>query len=467
VDRRELKVAYLPELGRTNRTALAGAGKGTPMLRIVEEDVDAKGEMRSALDELALEGARRMLAQALDVEVEAYLERHREERDGRGHALVVRNGHARERRVTVGSGTFSVCAPRVNDRRVVGGERQKFTSEILPPYLRRSKAVSEVLPVLYLRGLSTGDFREGLAALLGENAAGLSPSTITRLVSSWQDEYRTWRTRPLGDRDYVYVWADGVHFNVRLEDERLAALVVIGARPDGTKEVIALEDGYRESTESWLALLRDVKARGMRAPVVGVGDGALGFWAALREVFPETREERCWVHKIANVLDKLPKSLQPRAKAALHEMMNAPTKTECEKNVAAFVAEYEPKYPKATKALTTESDKLMTHFDLPAEHWKHLRTTNPIESTFATVKLRQRVTKGAGSRAAGLAMAYRLLLLAERSWRRLDGQELLPMVRAGVSFKDGVRVERDDGQVAVLAKKRPVVNKEKRGKVAA
>jgi putative transposase len=467
VDRRELKVAYLPELGRTNRTALAGAGKGTPMLRIVEEDVDAKGEMRSALDELALEGARRMLAQALDVEVEAYLERHREERDGRGHALVVRNGHARERRVTVGSGTFSVCAPRVNDRRVVGGERQKFTSEILPPYLRRSKAVSEVLPVLYLRGLSTGDFREGLAALLGENAAGLSPSTITRLVSSWQDEYRTWRTRPLGDRDYVYVWADGVHFNVRLEDERLAALVVIGARPDGTKEVIALEDGYRESTESWLALLRDVKARGMRAPVVGVGDGALGFWAALREVFPETREERCWVHKIANVLDKLPKSLQPRAKAALHEMMNAPTKTECEKNVAAFVAEYEPKYPKATKALTTESDKLMTHFDLPAEHWKHLRTTNPIESTFATVKLRQRVTKGAGSRAAGLAMAYRLLLLAERSWRRLDGQELLPMVRAGVTFKDGVRVERDDGQATVLDTKRLAVKTERRRKCAA
>jgi len=290
-----------------------------------------------------------------------------------------------------------------------------------------------VLPVLYLRGLSTGDFREGLAALLGENAAGLSPSAITRLVSSWQDDYRAWRTQPLADRDYVYIWADGVHFNVRLEDERLAALVVIGARQDGTKEVVALEDGYRESTESWLALLRDLKERGMRAPVVAVGDGALGFWAAIREVFPETREERCWVHKIANVLDKLPKSLQPKAKAALHEMMNAPTKAECEKLVATFVAEHEAKYPKAAKALATETDKLMTHFDLPAEHWKHLRTTNPIESTFATVKLRQRVTKGAGSRAAGLAMAHRLLLLAERSWRRLDGHELLPLVRAGVT----------------------------------
>ncbi len=436
------------------------------MLRVVEEREEAKGEVGSALDELALEGARRMLAEALEVEVEAYIERHRSERTA-GRALVVRNGLARERRVTVGSGTLTVRAPRVNDQRVIDGERQKFTSEILPPYLRRSRAVSEVLPVLYLRGLSTGDFREGLAALLGENAAGLSPSAITRLASSWQEEYRAWRTRPLGDRDYVYVWADGVPFNVRLEDERLAALVVIGARPDGTKEVVALEDGYRESTESWATLLRDLKERGMRAPVVAIGDGALGFWAGLREVFPETREERCWVHKIANVLDKLPKSLQPRAKAALHEMMNAPTKAECEKLVGAFVTEHDAKYPKAAKALATESDKLMTHFELPAEHWKHLRTTNPIESTFATVKLRQRVTKGAGSRSAGLAMAYRLLLLAERPWRRLDGHELLPLVRAGVRFNDGVRVERDDDQSTVLAKRRLAAKKEKRGKVAA
>ena len=437
------------------------------MLRIVEPRDDAKGEERSTLDELAREGARRMLREALEVEVEEYIERYRPERGADGRALVVRNGHARERQVTVGSGTITVRAPRVNDQRVVDGARQKFTSEILPPYLRRSKAVNEVLPVLYLRGLSTGDFREGLAALLGENAAGLSPSAITRLTSSWQEEYRAWRMRPLGDVDYVYVWADGVHFNVRLEDERLAALVVIGARPDGTKEVVALEDGYRESTESWLSLLRDLKARGMRAPVVAVGDGALGFWAAIRDVFPETREERCWVHKIANVLDKLPKSLQPKAKAALHEMMNAPTKTACEKLVDAFVAQHEAKYPKAATALATESDKLMTHFELPAEHWKHLRTTNPIESTFATVKLRQRVTKGAGSRGAGLAMAFRLLLLAERSWRRLDGQELLPLVRAGVRFKDGVRVERDDDQVVQLAKNRLSVNKEKRGKNAA
>jgi transposase-like protein len=438
------------------------------MLKVVEESKETKGDSRSTLDELAREGARRMLAEALEAEVEAYLERHRGERDDEGRALVVRNGRARARKVTVGAGVLEVAAPRVNDRRVVDGERQKFVSGILPPYLRKSRAVAELLPALYLRGLSTGDFREGLAALLGEGAAGFSPSVVTRLVSAWQDEYRAWRTRPLGDRDYVYVWADGVHFNVRLEDERLAALVLIGARPDGTKEVIALEDGYRESTESWASLLRDAKTRGMQAPMVAVGDGALGFWAALRDVFPETREERCWVHKIANVLDKLPKSLQQRAKAALHEMMNAPTKDECERLTQAFVGEYEAKYPKAAKSLTDDLDKLTTHFDLPAEHWKHLRTTNPIESTFATVKLRQRVTKGAGSRNAGLAMAYRLLLLAENSWRKLDSATLLPLVRAGVRFKDGTRLERVEAKTEVTdIKSRKQTKKGQERKVAA
>jgi transposase-like protein len=357
----------------------------------------------------------------------------------------------------------------VNDRRVVDGQRQRFTSDILPPYLRKSKAMAELLPALYLRGLSTGDFKEGLGALLGENAAGFSPSVVTRLVGAWQQEYRAWRTRRLDDRDYVYVWADGVHFNVRLEDDRLAALVLMGARPDGTKEVIALEDGYRESTESWATLLRDVKARGMRAPVVAVGDGALGFWAALRDVFPETREERCWVHKIANVLDKLPKTLQPKAKSALHDMMNAPTRAACETLAAKFAAEYEAKYPKATKAITDDLAKLTTHFDFPGEHWKHLRTTNPIESTFATVKLRQRVTKGAGSRNAGLAMAYRLLLLAERSWRRLDGSHLLPLVRAGVQFKDGVRIERPNNKADEITRARlkKTPTKDQLAKVAA
>lgn len=442
------------------------------MLKVVEKTSEGEPvDLSSTLDELAREGARRMLAAALEAEVAAYIEAHQEARDEAGHALVVRNGHAAPRKVTTGAGKLCVSAPRVNDKRVVDGERQRFRSVILPPYLRKSKAISELLPALYLRGLSTGDFRDGLAAILGEDAPGLSASVVTRLTAAWQDEYAQWKKRSLTDRDYVYVWADGVHFNVRLEDERLAALVLIGVRPDGTKEVIALEDGYRESTETWLSLLRDVKARGMQAPVVAVGDGALGFWAALREVFPETEEQRCWVHKIANVLDKLPKSLQAKAKAKLHEMMAAPTRAECEKVIGAFIAEYEAKYPKATKALETERDKLLTHFSYPAEHWKHLRTTNPIESTFATVKLRQRVTKGAGSRSAGLAMAYRLLLLAEASWRRCDGRELLPLVRAGERFVDGVRQERTATQAKEakkeLTRKGPKKYPTREAKVAA
>lgn len=429
------------------------------MLRVVEEAQGSKREIRSPLGELAREGARRMLMQALEAEVQAYVERHQEVRDDEGKAMVVRNGRGRPRKVAVGAGVLDVTAPRVNDRRVVDGQRQKFTSEILPPYLRKSKAISELLPALYLRGLSTGDFKEGLTALLGENAAGLSPSVVTRLASAWQDEYKAWKGRPLDSHDYVYIWADGVHFNVRLEDERLACLVIIGARPDGTKEVIALEDGFRESTESWSSLLRDLKSRGLRAPVVAVGDGALGFWAALREVFPRTREQRCWVHKIANVLDKLPKSLQPKAKSSLHEMMNAPTRADCEAIRAKFIAEYEAKYPKATAALSSEFDKLTTHFDFPAEHWKHLRTTNPIESTFATVKLRQRVTKGAGSRAAGLAMAYRLMMLAQSSWRRLDGRHLLPLVQAGVAFKDGIKSEQ--GPTDEVGKQKTKINNQR------
>ncbi len=411
------------------------------MRKVAEKAV---GEEVSALDALARRGAQRMIEAALEVEVAQYVSQLRAHRDERGRAQVVRNGRGEERTVTVGSGTMKIRAPRVNDKRVVEGERQRFASQILPPYLRRSKNVSELLPLLYLRGLSTGDFREALPVLLGDEAAGLSPSSITRLVSVWQEEYQAWKKRSLADRDYVYVWADGVHFGVRLEDERLCALVVIGAWPDGTKEVIAVEDGYRESKESWQEILRDLNKRGMRAPRVAVGDGALGFWSAMRDVWPTTREERCWVHKIANVLDKLPKSLQPKAKGKLHEAMNAPTRAACDRAIDEFVEAYKAKYPKATASLVDGRDKLITHFDFPAEHWQHLRTTNPIESTFATVKLRQRVTKGAGSRAAGLAMAFKLLLAAERTWRRLNGHELLPLVAAGVVFRDGVRVERDD-----------------------
>jgi transposase-like protein len=385
-----------------------------------------------------------MIEAALFAEVDEYLAQHAEARDAVGHAMVVRNGKARERPFTVGSGTVTIVAQRVNDKRVVDGERMKFTSKILPPYLRRSKKVSELLPLLYLRGLSTGDFREALPVLLGEDASGLSPSAITRLTAVWQEDYRSWTQRSLAERDYVYVWVDGVHFNVRLEDERLACLVVIGARPDGTKEVIALEDGYRESAESWKSLLRNLKKRGMRAPVVAVGDGALGFWSALRDVWPATREARCWVHVIANVLDKLPKGLQPKAKTLLHEAMNAPDRKSCAAKIEEFQDAFAAKYPKAVASLVDNAEKLQTHFDFPAEHWLHLRTTNPIESTFATVKLRQRVTKGAGSRTAGLAMAFKLLLAAEHRWRKLNGPTLLPLVREGALFRDGKRVERRD-----------------------
>jgi putative transposase len=419
------------------------------MLKVVRDgDAGQVDGLMLGLDDLAREGARQMLAAALEAEVEAYLERHRSERDDEGRALVVRNGRAQPRRVTVGSGTIEITAPRVNDRRVdAQGNRKRFTSAILPPYMRRSPKVAEVLPILYLRGLSTGDFREALEALLGEDAAGLSPANITRLLSVWEEEYRRFQTRDLHDRDYVYIWVDGVHFNVRLEEDRLCTLVMIGARPDGTKELIAVEDGFRESKESWATLLRDLKSRGMRAPELAIGDGALGFWAALRDVWPETREQRDWVHRIGNVLDKLPKRLQPKAKAALHEMMKAPSREAALEEVERFREEYGAKYPKAVETLAQNLDPLLAFFDFPAEHWVHIRTSNPIESAFSTVRLRQRVTKGAGSRRRGLTMAFKLLEMAQQRWRRLNATELLPLVRAGVPFKNGVRVERDDQTV--------------------
>jgi len=411
------------------------------MLRVVEGE-SAQGEMdgQSLLDELAREGARRMLLTALETEVVAYLEAHAAERDAAGHALVVRNGKSRTRKVTLGAGTITVSAPRVNDRRLGDdGERRRFTSRILPPYMRRSPKVAEVLPVLYLRGLSTGDFREALAALLGKDAAGLSATNIARLTNEWETEYRAFQKSSLADREYVYVWVDGVHFNVRLEDDRLCTLVMIGVRPDGTKELIAVEDGYRESAESWKTVLRDLKRRGLRPPVVTVGDGALGFWAAVRDVWPKTREQRDWFHKLGNILDKLPQRLQPRVKAALHEVMYAETREQAREAITRFATEYSPKYPKAVTTLEKDADVLLTFFDFPAEHWKHLRTSNVIESPFATVRLRQRVTKGAGSRTKGLLMAYKLLDMAQARWRRLDGAHLLPLVRAGITFVDGVQ----------------------------
>ena len=406
------------------------------MLRIMEESSAGKGwALGSSLDDLAREGARRMLVSALEAEVGEYVERYRSERDEAGRALVVRNGKARPRKVTLGAGTVAVTAPRVNDRRV----REQFTSKILPPYMRRSPKVAEVLPVLYLRGLSTGDFREALPILLGDDASGLSPTTITRLTGTWEGEYREFRRRDLCDREYVYVWVDGIHFNIRLEADRLCTLVMLGARADGTKELIAVEDGYRESTESWLTVLRDLKRRGMQAPVLAIGDGALGFWAAVREVWPATRQQRDWVHRVANVLDKLPKRLQPAAKRVLREMMYAESRAEAEALVERFASAYAAKYPKAVASLTRDQEQLYSHCDFPAEHWTHIRSTNVIESAFATVRLRQRVTKGAGSRSKGLTMAFKLLEMAQQRWRKLNAPALLPLVLAGEQFTDGMQ----------------------------
>jgi len=376
------------------------------------------------------------LAVALQAEVEEYVQQAKQARDDQGHALVVRNGQAQERTVTLGMGSVKVRAPRVEDRRA----EKHFSSRILPPYMRRSPQVSEALPILYLKGLSTGDFGEALSSLLGTAAAGFSASTITRLLQGWQAEYEEWRKRPLGDKDYVYIWADGLHFQVRLEEDRLACLIIMGVREDGRKEIIAIEDGYRESSESWASLLRNLRERGMVAPVLAVADGALGFWGALREVYPETQEQRCWVHKMRNVLDKLPKRLQAKAKDLLHEAMQAPDRPSAEQAIAHFVREYEAAYPKAVSCLTEGQEHLLTFFDFPAQHWLHLRTTNPIESPFATVKARTRKTKGAGSRKAGLALAYKLALSAERHWRKVSAPHLVALVRAGAKFHNGVPV---------------------------
>jgi transposase-like protein len=405
------------------------------MVKLTTNDVPGKApEITQTLDELAREGARRMILAALELEVEQYVQTLRGLRDEQGQALVVRNGKSHhERTVQLGAGSIKIRAPRVNDRR----PEHRFTSQILPPYMRRSPRLEEALPVLYLRGLSTGDFSEALEALLGSQAAGFSATTITRLLKVWQEEYQIWRKRSLQGRDYVYIWADGVYFNVRLEEDRLACLVIIGVLPDGRKEVIAIEDGYRESTESWISILRDLKRRGMTAPLLAVGDGGLGFWAALRQVFPETQEQRCWKHKIANVLDKLPKRLQPRAKDMLHEIMKAPDRDSAVEDITRFSEEFAARYPKAVETLTKDQDQLLTFFDFPAEHWIHLRTTNPVESPFATIKARTKVTKGAGSRKAGLAMAFKLLLAAEQRWRRVNAPHLVALVKAGVKFPNG------------------------------
>lgn len=383
-------------------------------------------------------GATRMLAQAIQAEVDAYLADHAHLRDEAGRQLLVRNGSLPPRTILTGLGPVEVQQPRVKDRRPAA-QREKFTSAILPPYLRKTKSIEGLIPWLYLKGVSTGDFSEALAALLGPDAKGLSANTVTRLKAVWQQEYDAWSQRSLAGKPYVYVWADGVHFNIRLEEDRQCILVLMGATADGKKELIALSDGFRESEQSWKAVLLDCQARGMTvAPSLAIGDGALGFWKALRQIFPTTREQRCWVHKTANVLDKLPKGQQPKAKAMLHDIWQAETKALAEKAFDLFVATWEAKYTKATDCLRKDREELLVFYDFPALHWIHLRTTNPIESTFATVRLRTSKTKGSGSRLACLTMVFKLMESASKKWRLLNGSPLLSKVIAGVRFVDGV-----------------------------
>ena len=413
--------------------------------------VERNDEVAITLDELAREGARRMIAAALGAEVEQYVGSCVDEIDEDGKRLVVRNGRARQRKLTVGSGTVPIKAPRVNDKRVDDeGKRQKFSSRILPAYARRSPKVTDVLPVLYLRGLSTGDFAPALRDLLGEDASGLSSSSISRLTEQWQTDHAAFRGRSLRFHRYAYLFIDGIHMSIRLgEDDRICLLVVLGVREDGEKELLAVEDGYRESTESWAVVLRDLKTRGLNEPRLVTGDGALGAWAALRDVFPGAGEQRCWVHKTANVLDAMPKRLQPRAKTLLHEMAEAPTLADARAARERFRTEFDAKYPKATAKLDRDWQALTALYAFPAEHWRHLRTTNPIESSFATVRLRTKVTKGAGSKKAAPAMAYKLLDAAQTRWRRFNGHELIADVLAGTAFKDGERITDQDNDNSI------------------
>ena len=399
---------------------------------------------RDVLTEILRKGAQDMLIQAIENEVQEYLEPCQSLLDGQGHRLVVRNGYLPERQIQTGVGAVSVRQPRINDkRRDENGQRFRFTSNILPPYLRRTKSLEELIPWLYLKGISTGDFTEALQALLGSEASGLSATNIVRLKEVWNQQWQDWAKRSLQAQSYVYLWADGIYFNVRLEDpgnNRQCILVLMGATAEGKKELIALADGYRESEQSWQELLRDVKYRGLQMdPKLATGDGALGFWAALRKIYPATREQRCWVHKTANVLNKLPQHLQSKAKAMLQEVWMADTRKRAEEALDLFVETFQAKYAKATECLSKDREVLLTFYDFPAEHWVHLRTTNPIESTFATVRLRTRKTKGSGSRTACLTMVFKLAQAAEKKWRSLNGSQLLLDVFEGVQFVDGIR----------------------------
>ena len=393
------------------------------------------------LTDILRTGARQLLAQAIEAEVDAHITAHADLTDDEGRRRIVRHGHSPEREIQTGIGAVPVRSPRVRDRDPdAPGGRIRFTSSILPPYLRRARSVEELLPWLYLKGISTGDFGEALAALLGPDAPGLAASTIARLKSVWQDEYEVWSKRDLSARRYVYFWADGVYFSPRMDHDKQCVLVIIAADAIGNKDIVGLVDGYRESAQSWRELLLDLKRRGLKTgPDLAVGDGALGFWKALREVYGETREQRCWVHKTANVLNQIPKSLQAKAKGHLQDIWMAETKVNAEAAFDFFIQAYGVKYDKATERLVKDRERLLTFYDFPAEHWKHIRTSNPIESTFATVRQRTVKTKNCLSRKTALAMVFKLILSAKRKWRKLDGSSQLADLIEGVPFKDGIK----------------------------
>jgi putative transposase len=407
------------------------------------------GTFTDRLTDVLRDGARALLARAVEAEVAGFLGEHADKRTDDGRQRLVRHGHLPERSIMTGIGAVEVCVPRVRDRLSGTDDRIRFSSAILPPYARRSKSLEVLIPILYLKGISTGDFAEALSALLGPNAGGLSASTIVRLKEVWADEHARWLKRDLSVKRYVYFWADGIYVQARLEDEAQCLLVIIGATPEGKKELVGLADGLRESAHSWRDLLLDLKRRGLSSgPQLAVGDGALGFWKALDEVWPTTRAQRCWVHKTANVLNKLPNSLHTKAKGALHNIWMAETRKDAEAALDVFIETYSRKYEKAAECVAKDRDALLAFYDFPAEHWKHLRTTNPIESAFATVRHRTTRSKGCLSNKTALAMIFKLAQAAEKSWRRLKGYSLLPKVILGVKFNDGIEIVKSQSQTA-------------------
>jgi transposase-like protein len=435
-------------MSKNTKTAATFPAGASPGVAEADGPVDAEVlalrsqfEGRSPLDELVREGAQKMLQAAINAEVDHFLAQYAERVDAQGRRLVVRNGHLPSRDILTGAGSLQVRQPRVRDNSPEKDRRVHFSPSVLPPYLRKSPAIEELIPWLYLKGVSTGDFTDALQALVGEGARGFSPNVIVRLKEQWSREYGEWMRRDLSGKQYVYVWADGIHVKVRLEDDankKQCMLVLMGATAEGTKELIAVADGYRESEQSWYELLIDLKQRGLVIePKLATGDGALGFWAALRKVFGETREQRCWVHKTANVLNTLPGSVQPKAKKDLHEIWQAETREQAHRAFDHFLEKYAAKYPKACECLSKDREALLAFYDFPAEHWRHLRTTNPIESTFATIRLRHRRTKGNGTRRTSLAMMFKLGQSAEKRWRRLNGHQQIVHLLQGKTFKDG------------------------------